>query len=70
MIIEWNKEVTTEEDYLTSSEGMQKMAASCMLLRDHIAHGYFNIDSSIVFDVSINEIPSLRQHLMDVLGAL
>ncbi len=29
-------------------------------LRDHIAHGYFNIDADVVFDVAINEIPRLK----------
>lgn len=28
-------------------------------LRDHIAHGYFNIDADIVFDVAKNELPWL-----------
>lgn len=30
-------------------------------LRDHIAHGYFDLDSSIIFDVSKNEIPKLKE---------
>jgi hypothetical protein len=46
MIIEWNKEVTTEEDYLTSSEGMQKMAASCMLI-ESIGEGVKKIDKIV-----------------------
>ncbi len=29
-------------------------------LRDHIAHGYFDLDASIIFDVVVNEIPSLK----------
>lgn len=93
LVMTWNKEVVSVDDYLRSPEGMQKMAASCMLvesigegvkkidrilpgyldqmepdvpwrsikgLRDHIAHGYFNIDAEIVFDVAIHEIPKLR----------
>ena len=93
MIMLWNKKTTSIQDYLSSPEGMEKMAASCMLiqsigegvkkidkllpdffinnapeipwrsikgLRDHIAHGYFNIDTDIVFDVAINEIPRLQ----------
>ena len=28
-------------------------------LRDHIAHGYFNIDADIVFDVAKSELPRL-----------
>lgn len=94
MIIQWNKDVHTVDDYLSSSDGMQKMAANCMLLeslgegvkkidrllpdflssnasdvpwrnikglRDHIAHGYFDIDADIIFDVVINEIPQLTE---------
>lgn len=92
MIIQWNKDIHTVDDYLSSSDGMQKMAANCMLLeslgegvkkidrllpdflssnapdvpwrnikglRDHIAHGYFDIDADIIFDVAVNEIPQL-----------
>ena len=29
-------------------------------LRDHIAHGYFDLDASIIFGVVVNEIPSLK----------
>lgn len=29
-------------------------------LRDHIAHGYFNLDAEIIYDVAINEIPLLK----------
>lgn len=96
LIVSWNENVTSSDDYLTSPEGMQKLAASCMLiesigevvkkidrltqgllydkfpntqwkeimgLRDHIAHGYFNIDSDIIFDVVKTEIPSLKDTL-------
>ncbi len=99
----WNGSVTTVNDYLTSLEGMQTMAASCMLiesigeglkkidkllpgflndnapdvpwasikgLRDHIAHGYFNLDADIIFDVAVNEIAPLKsalEQLRDVL---
>lgn len=92
----WNGSVTTVNDYLTSPEGMQTMAASCMLiesigeglkkidkllpgflndnapdvpwasikgLRDHIAHGYFNLDADIIFDVAVNEIAPLKRAL-------
>ena len=34
-----------------------------MGLRDHIAHGYFNIDADIIFDVAKNEIPILKETL-------
>lgn len=100
-IMQWNRKITSVQDYLSSPEGMEKMAASCMLiqsigegvkkidrllpdffndnapdipwrsikgLRDHIAHGYFNIDADIVFDVAINEIPRLKG-VFDILRA-
>ena len=28
-------------------------------MRDRIAHGYFNIDAEIVYDVAVNEVPIL-----------
>ena len=98
LITSWNEKVTSSDDYLTSPEGVQTMAASCMLiesigegvkkidrltkgllyykfpntqwkeimgLRDHIAHGYFNIDADIIFDVAKTEIPSLKDTLSD-----
>lgn len=99
LITAWNENVTSSDDYLTSPEGMQKMAASCMLiesigegvkkidrltsgllydkfpntqwkeimgLRDHIAHGYFNIDADIIFDVVKTEIPTLKDTLAEL----
>lgn len=99
----WNDRVETSEDYLTSPEGMQKMAASCMLiesigegvkkvdrlsqgllydkfpntpwkgiigLRDHIAHGYFNLDADIILDVVKTEIPTLQKTLEVLLSLL
>ncbi|MBD5281787.1 MAG: DUF86 domain-containing protein [Bacteroides sp.] len=98
LITSWNVKITSSDDYLTSPEGVQTMAASCMLiesigegvkkidrltkgllydkfpntqwkeimgLRDHIAHGYFNIDADIIFDVAKTEIPSLKETLSD-----
>lgn len=99
LILLWNEKVNSSDDYLTSPEGMQKMAASCMLiesigesvkkidrltqgllynkfpntpwkeimgLRDHIAHGYFNLDADIIFDVAKNEIPPLQETLTEL----
>ena len=98
LITSWNVKITSSDDYLTSPEGVQTMAASGMLiesigegvkkidrltkgllydkfpntqwkeimgLRDHIAHGYFNIDADIIFDVAKTEIPSLKETLSD-----
>lgn len=28
-------------------------------IRNHIAHGYFNLDAEIIYDVSVNEVPKL-----------
>jgi uncharacterized protein with HEPN domain len=103
MIIAWNDSVNQVNDYLTSPEGMQKMAATCMLiesigeglkkidrtipdflqskapdvpwrdikgLRDHIAHGYFNLDADVIFDVAKHEIPSLKETLLSIRDSL
>lgn len=40
---EWNAEVTSEEEYYLSSGGMQKLAASCMLI-EAIGEGVKQID--------------------------
>ncbi len=32
-------------------------------LRDHIAHGYFNLDAEIIFDVAVEELPPLKAAL-------
>ena len=91
---EWNAEVSSAEDYYTSSTGMQKLAASCMLIeaigegikkidnltqgqllpkrpeipwkdvmgiRNHIAHGYFDIDGYLVFFTIKNDLTALQE---------
>ncbi len=96
LIITWNEDVATEDDYLTSPNGMGKMAATCMLLesigesakkidrlmpdfliknepdipwkqikglRDHIAHGYFELDATTIFETA-KEVPELKEALM------
>lgn len=93
MIMIWNEGIVDADTYPSSPAGLEKMAASCMLieaigegvkkidkilpgflaekspqtqwkqimgLRDHIAHGYFNLDADIIFDVVKNEIPVLK----------
>ena len=99
LIMAWNVSIRDANDYPTSPMGMEKMAASCMLietigegvkkidkiapgflvekspetqwkqimgLRDHIAHGYFNLDADIIFDVVKNEIPPLKDILKKI----
>lgn len=99
MLMTWNESIVDANDYPMSPAGMEKMAASCMLieaigegvkkidkilpgflaaespetqwkqimgLRDHIAHGYFNLDADIIFDVVKNEIPILRNTLRKI----
>lgn len=99
MISIWNRNVLSSDDYTSSPDGMQTMAASCMLiesigesvkkieriapgllsrlcpeiqwtevigLRNHIAHGYFNLDADIIYDVVANEIPKLKENLIKV----
>lgn len=99
LIMIWNESITDANDYPVSPIGMEKMAASCMLieaigegvkkidkivpgfladkssetqwkqimgLRDHIAHGYFNLDADIIFDVVKNEIPTLKDTLEEI----
>ncbi len=90
---EWNAGVTSEDDYYMSSDGMQKLAASCMLIeaigegvkqidkitksellperpeipwsdvigiRNHIAHGYFHINGTLVLSTIKNDLDSLQ----------
>lgn len=89
---EWNQTVSSVDDYYLSPEGMQKLAANCMLIeaigegihqinritegrllierteipwedvigiRNHIAHGYFDIDAEIVLSVIKNDLSPL-----------
>lgn len=99
LLMLWNERVASMNDYLTSPEGMEKMAASCMMIesigegckkidklmpmlletrcpdipwrevkgmRDHIAHGYFDIDADVVYTVVKEDIPSLQQAFIDI----
>ena len=92
----WNANIETAEDYYLSPDGMQKLAASCMLIeaigegvhqidritegelfkersgipwedvigiRNHIAHGYFDIDGEVV-------LLTIRQDLDPLLEAV
>ena len=102
-LTEWNRHVKTVDDYYLSSDGMQKLAASCMLIeaigesvrqidkitdgkllperpeipwedvigiRNHIAHGYFDIDGDIVLSVIQNELQPLLEAVQFFLKTL
>ena len=91
---EWNADIKSAEDYYGSSSGMQKLAASCMLIeaigegikridqltkgqllierpeipwidvmgiRNHIAHGYFDIDGYLIFETIRNDLDALQE---------
>lgn len=91
-LIEWNRGIMSSEDYYSSPNGMQLLAANCTLItaigeginrinrivpdflasnfpdipwrdivgmRNHIAHGYFELDADIVFEAVKNDIPDL-----------
>jgi uncharacterized protein with HEPN domain len=93
-LLEWNADVYSAEDYYISSTGMQKLAASCMLIeaigegikqidnltkgqllterpeipwkdvmgiRNHIAHGYFDINGYLVFSTIKNDLGALQE---------
>lgn len=69
LILSWNETVITSDDYLTSPEGMQKMAASCMLI-EAIGEGVKKIDRlmpELLYDkfpyTSWKEIMGLRDHI-------
>ena len=96
LIVQWNKEIITVDDYVTTPEGLKTLAATCMHLesvgeaikkidkelpeflsenaphipwksikgmRDHIAHGYFDVDADIIFDVVSMEIENLIKEI-------
>ena len=91
---EWNAEIKQADDYYLSPDGMQKLAASCMLIeaigegihqidditegkmfperpeipwedvigiRNHIAHGYFDIDGEVVYGVIKQDLTPLLE---------
>ncbi len=100
---EWNEEIKSSEDYYLSSGGMQKLAASCMLIeaigegikkidhltkgellqgrpeipwedvkgiRNHIAHGYFDIDGDVIFSSVKNDLDPLKEAIDYFLSTL
>lgn len=102
---EWNADIKQADDYYLSPDGMQKLAASCMLIeaigegvhqidditegklfperpeipwedvigiRNHIAHGYFDIDGEVVYGVIKQDLDPLLEaveYFLDVLRA-
>lgn len=91
---EWNEVIKSSEDYYKSSGGMEKLAASCMLIeaigegikkidnitkgellkerpeipwedvmgiRNHIAHGYFDIDGDVIFSSVKKDLDPLEK---------
>lgn len=39
-------------------------------MRDRIAHGYFNVDTEIVYDVAVNEVPVLLKTIHRLINSL
>lgn len=100
---EWNADIKQAEDYYLSPDGMQKLAASCMLIeaigegihqidditegkmfperpeipwedvigiRNHIAHGYFDIDGEVVYSVIKQDLNPLHEAIEYFVEAL
>lgn len=103
-LIEWNKNISTPDDYATTPDGVKTLAATCMLIeaigegikkiekrtngtllnnlhpdipwkeimgmKDHIAHGYFQIDAEFVFDTVSNDLKPLQIAIEDIIRQL
>lgn len=100
---EWNADIKQADDYYLSPDGMQKLAASCMLIeaigegihqidditegkmfperpeipwedvigiRNHIAHGYFDIDGEVVYNVIKQDLNPLHEAIEYFVEAL
>ena len=100
---EWNADIKQADDYYLSPDGMQKLAASCMLIeaigegihqidditegkmfperpeipwedvigiRNHIAHGYFDIDGEVVYSVIKQDLNPLLEAIEYFVEAL
>lgn len=92
-LIEWNKGISSADDFYLSRSGMQLLAANCTLLtaigegvnrvnriipgflsdnfpnipwkavvgmRNHIAHGYFEIDAGLIFEAVTCDVLELQ----------
>ncbi len=102
-LTDWNKNIKSSNEYLTSSEGAKLLAASCMLIegigegvkrinqltegemfklrpeipweqvsgmRNHIAHGYFEIDEEVIFDTIKTELQPLKVAIEFIINQL
>lgn len=102
-LLEWNENVKSTDDYNCSPQGMQLLAANCMLItaigeginrcnrflpdflssnfpeipwrsiigmRNHIAHGYFELDADIVFSAIKNNVPDLNKSITKAIDLL
>ena len=70
---EWNTDVASVDDWLHYSEGMRRLDGQLLLLRpeipwqevmamrNHIAHGYFDIDAEFVYGVIKNDLVPLLE---------
>lgn len=101
--MDWNKNVSSVEDYYSTQTGMQLLAANCTLItaigeginrinriipdylstyypnipwnaivgmRNHIAHGYFDLDADLIFVAVKEEIPILKETIEKALRSL
>lgn len=99
-LIDWNQSVACADDYYTSANGLQLLAANCTLItaigeginrvnriapgflasnypdipwhaivgmRNHIAHGYFELDADLIFEAVSVDIPPLLRAVRTVI---
>lgn len=102
-LIDWNRNITSVDDYYISEQGMQLLTANCTLItaigegvnrvlrilpdflqnnfpnipwlaivgmRNHIAHGYFELDADLIFEAVHSEIPALKSVIDKVIVLL
>lgn len=102
-LMDWNKDISSSEDYYSSQSGMQLLAANCTLItaigegvnrikriaptfleinfpnipwsdiigmRNHICHGYFELDADLVYETVRRDIPSLIEIIKEAKNLL
>lgn len=102
-LMDWNKIISSVEDYYSTQTGMQLLAANCTLItaigeginrinrlipdflfsffpeipwraiigmRNHIAHGYFELDADLIYDAIKKEIPILKVTVIKAINIL